>query len=163
MAKLGSAFSDAERRKAAARRLSPGAVVRIDVRFPEGPRSKYLVVASVDDECRTLIVNSRIHPLVERNEDLAVCQVRIDQARHDFLSHDSFLACHQVLRLPTSAVLGELVDDMGRLKGRVHPEIIGQVIAAIKRAPTLSPVEQTALVLSLETALDYPPIPNPRS
>ncbi len=49
MAKLGSAFSGAERRKAAARRLSPGAVVHIDVRFPEGPRSKYPVVASVDD------------------------------------------------------------------------------------------------------------------
>ena len=60
MAKLGDAFSDDERRKSVARQLLPGTIIYLDVTFPEGPRSKYLVVAHVDDKCCTFIVNSQI-------------------------------------------------------------------------------------------------------
>jgi hypothetical protein len=96
-----------------------------------------------------LIVNSRVHPFVEANKDLAVCQVRLDAARHPFLSHDSFIACHHVLRLPTKSVLKDLIADMGRIKGRVHVDVLAEMVAAIKRAPTLSAAEQTAIAKAL--------------
>ena len=149
MAKLGDAFSDDERRKSAERQLEAGLVIYLEVVFPEGPRPKYLVVAHVDAQCCTLIVNSRVHPFVEAHKELAVCQVRLDAARHPFLNHDSFVACHQVLRLPTKSVLADLAADLGRIKGRVHADAIAEIVAAIKRAPTLSATEQTAIAKAL--------------
>lgn len=65
MAKLGDAFSDDERRKSVARQLQPGTVIYLEIAFPQGARSKYLVVARVDDECCAFIVNSQIHPFVQ--------------------------------------------------------------------------------------------------
>lgn len=152
MAKLGDAFSDDERRKSVTRRLRPGAVIYLEVVFPEGRRSKYLVVAHVDEQCCTFIVNSKVRPFIAAHPELSVCQVRIDAARHGFLRHDSHIDCHEVLRLPTQAVVNELMADMGRIKGDLHAEVRAQVIAAVKRAPTLAPAEQTLLAGALDNA-----------
>lgn len=149
MATLGDAFSAEERRKSVLRRLQPGVVIYLEVIFPEGPRPKYLAVAHVDEQCCTLVVNSEVNPFIERHPELAVCQVRIDAARHAFLRHDSHIACHQVRRLPTAAVVRELIADMERFKGELHPDVREEVIAAIKRAPTLSPAEQTLFAEAL--------------
>ena len=65
MAKLGDAFSEPERRKSVLRRLVAGAVVYLEVAFPEGRKNKFLVIASVDAQCCTFVVNSRVHPFVE--------------------------------------------------------------------------------------------------
>ncbi|MGH8706311.1 MAG: hypothetical protein ACREUO_12945, partial [Burkholderiales bacterium] len=138
MAKIGDAFPDVARRNSLVRRLRPGVVVNLEITFPEGRRSKYLVVAHVDEQCCTLIVNSDVHRFIESKPELAICQVRIDAARHAFLRHDSHIACHEVLRLPTPAVIRDLTADMDRIKGELHEDVRMEVIAAIKRAPTLS-------------------------
>lgn len=155
MAKLGDAFSDDDRRRSVARQLRPGTVIYLEVAFPEGPRSKYLVVAHVDDECCTFIVNSQIRRFIATHPALSVCQVRIDAARHAFLDHDSFIACHEVWRLPTAGVIAELIADMSRIKGSLHEDIRTEVIAAIKRAPTLSLTEQTRIANFLATRDDF--------
>jgi hypothetical protein len=124
MAKLGDAFSDDQRRESARRQLQPGAVIYIDIVFPEGRKPKYLVIAHVDHECTTFVVNSRVTPFIEARPPLAVCQVHIDAARHAFLRRDSHIACHQVLRLPTANVVTELVADMSRIKGQLHAEVL---------------------------------------
>ncbi|OGA37206.1 MAG: hypothetical protein A3G24_00295 [Betaproteobacteria bacterium RIFCSPLOWO2_12_FULL_62_13] len=149
MAKLGDAFSDDQRRESVARRLQPGAIIYVDVAFPQGRRPKYLVVAHVEHECCTFIVNSRVHPFIEAHPTLAVCQVKGDAARHPHLRHDSHIACHEVLRLPTAKVIAELAADLSRIKGKLHPEVVTEVVAAVKRAPTLSPAEQTRLADAL--------------
>jgi hypothetical protein len=150
VATLGDAFSDEERRKSVARRLRPGAVIYLEVVFPQGRRNKFLVVAHVDKQCCTLIVNSEIRAFIASHPELSVCQVRIDAARHDFLRRDSHIACHEVLRLPTQAVVNALLADMSRIKGELHEEVRVEVIAAIKRAPTLSPADQTLFARALE-------------
>ena len=150
MAKLGDAFSESDRRKSALRRLIPGAVVYLEVVLPGDRKFKFLVAASVDAECCTFVVNSRVHPFIEARPDLSVCQVRVDAGRHDFLRRDSWIACHEVLKLRTDAVVAELVADMGKLKGRIHQDVLNEIAAAVKRAPTLSVAEQTHLVESLQ-------------
>ena len=152
MAKLGDAFSPDERRKSIARRLRPGAVVQLVLAFPERPKTKFLVVVHVDDQCCTLIVNTEVHRFITSRPELNVCQVRMDAARHTFLRHDSYIACHQVTRLPTEAVIRELIADEQRIKGNLHRDVIDEVIAAIKRAPTLSPADQTLFSAALEGA-----------
>lgn len=151
MAKLGDAFSPDERRKSVFRRLRPGTVVRLVVAFPEGPKPKFLVVVHVDEQCCTLIVNSEVNPFIAAHPDLNVCQVRVDAARHSFLRHDSHIACHDVLRLPTADVIRDLVADEQRFVGMLQREIVVEVIAAIKRAPMLTPADQTAIARSLES------------
>ena len=149
MAKLGDAFSDEQRRESVARQIQPGAIIYLEVAFPRGRRSKYLVVALVDRECCTFIVNSRAHPFIETHATLAICQVKIDVVRHAYLSRDSYIACHQVLRLPIEKVITELAADLSRIKGTLHAEVLAEVIAAVKRAPTLSPAEQTRIADAL--------------
>jgi len=151
VAKLGDAFSPDERRKSVFRRLKLGAVVRLVVAFPEGPRTKFLVVVHVDEQCCTLIVNSRVNPFISSHPELNVCQVRVDVARHPFLRHDSHIACHDVLRLPTAAVVRDLVADERLFVGTIHREIVVEIVAAIKRAPTLTPADQAAFAGSLES------------
>ncbi len=152
MAKIGDAFPDEERRNSVLRRLRPGTVVYLEIAFAEGLRSKFLVVAHVDQQCCTLIVNTDVHPFIEKHPELAVCQVRLDAARHPFLRRDSYIACHDVLRLPTPAVVRDLMADMDRIKGELHDEVRAEVVAAIKRAPTLSLAEQTLFAQALERA-----------
>lgn len=154
MAKLGSAFSDKERRKSAVRRLTPGTVICLKVAFPQGTKLKYLVVAHVEHESCTFIINSRIRPFIKARQSLSVCQVSIDAARHKFLKRDSYISCHEILRLPTEKVISELVADMEKIKGRLHKEVATEVIAAVKRAPTLSPVEQSQIAVSLDVAYE---------
>jgi len=154
MAKLGDAFSDDQRRESVRRQLQPGAVIYIEVVFPEGRKPKYLVIAHVDRECTTFVVNSRVSPFVEARPSLAVCQVSIDAVRHAFLRRDSYIACHQVLRLPTVNVITELAADVSRIKGQLHAEVLAEVIAAVKRAPTLSLAEQTLIANALSTLQD---------
>lgn len=96
MATLGDAFSDDERRKSVARQLQPGVIIYLEVAFPQGRRPKYLVVAHVERECCTFVVNSQIHPFIEAHPALAVCQVKIDTVRQPYLRRDSYIACHQV-------------------------------------------------------------------
>lgn len=154
MAKLGDAFSEPERKRSVLRRLVPGAVVYLEVAFPEGRKNKFLVVASVEADCCTFVVNSRVHPFIEARAELSVCQVRLDAVRHEFLRRDSWIACHAVLRLRTDAVVADLVADMNRFKGKVHPNVLDEIAAAVKRASTLSAAEQTRLVESLLRAQD---------
>ncbi|MDH4174908.1 MAG: hypothetical protein OEW90_15765 [Betaproteobacteria bacterium] len=149
MAKLGDAFSEPERKKSVLRRLVPGAVVYLEVVFPEGRKNKFLVVASVEAECCTFVINSRVHPFVEARAELAVCQVKLDAARHEFLRRDSWIACHAVLTLRTDAVIADLAADMTRFKGIVQRDVLDEIAAAVKRAPTLSTAEQARLVESL--------------
>ena len=154
MAKLGDAFSESDRRKSALRRLVPGAVVYLEVVLPGDRKNKFLVVAYVDAECCTFVINSRVHPFIEARPDLSVCQVKLDAARHDFLRRNSWIACHEVLKLRTEAVISELVSDMSRLRGTVHKDVLDEIAAAVKRAPTLSAAEQTLLAEALNPADD---------
>ncbi len=80
---------------------------------------------------------------------LAVCQVRMDAARHSWFRHDSYAACHELLRLPTARVVAELAADLSRIKGDLHPDVVNEVVAAVKRAPALSPAEQTRIAGAL--------------
>ena len=75
--------------------------------------------------------------------------MRIDAAGHAFLRRDSYIACHEVLRLPTNSVIAELAADLSRIRGRLHEEVLIEVVAAVKRAPTLSPAEQTRIADAL--------------
>ena len=45
----------------------------------------------------------------------------------------------------------QLTADLSRIKGNLHPDVVTEVVAAVKRAPTLSPAEQTRIADALSS------------
>ena len=106
MARLGDRFPAENRRAFAETKLVPGCSVRIDVKFPETTKPKFLVLVADDDPDYCLfIVNSTIHPFIAARPHLLKCQVKIDVSGHGFLKRDSYLACDKLLRLRRDDVL----------------------------------------------------------
>lgn len=150
MARFGSMMPAGARRALMDRRLHPGTIVLINVALPSGTtKEKFLVLVGSDQDDLYFVVNSTPTEFIRRNKSLAVCQVTIDAASHPFLRHDSHIDCTLLLRLPRTRVLDDLVASPDRLKGTASDEVIEQVLAAVKRAPTLSVSEQILIAETL--------------
>jgi len=150
MARLGDGFPAEKRRAFVEKKLVPGCVVRIEVRFPETIKPKFLVLVADDDlDYCLFIVNSTIHPFIAARPHLLKCQVKIDVSGHGFLKRDSYLACDKLLRLRRDDVLREVTANVGAIEGQISDAVKDQVIAAVKFATTLSHAEKAKILGSL--------------
>jgi hypothetical protein len=137
---LGDSFPVAAREAAVDQRLVPGAVLYLEVTFPEDGRvkDKYLVmVASVDPDVLVFVVNTEVNQFVAARPELNRCQLTIDQAGHTFLDYDSFLACHKTLAIPRAQVAGDLLRDMSRYKGQITDDLRQQILGVIQTQPKM--------------------------
>lgn len=133
-------------------KLLPGCVVRLEIKFPEKSKPKFLVLVAEDDpEYWMFIINSDIHPFVQGKQHLLQCQVKMDAAGHPFLQRDSHLACHQIWKLRREEVIQALMLDTSGLKGHISQAVREQIIAAVKFAQTLTPIEKNQILGSLES------------
>jgi len=135
---LGDSFPSSLREAATEQRLVPGAVLYLEVTFPEdsNTKEKYLViVATVEPDVLALVINTEVHPFVASKPELARCQLVIDKAGHPFLSYDSFLACHKTLSLPHAQVVGDLVSDMSRYRGEISEQMRTQICGVMMTQP----------------------------
>lgn len=150
MSTLGEKFPPEKRRAFIAKHLVPGCVIRIDVKFPEKTKPKFLVLVADDEpEIWSFVVNSEIHRYVAARPDLLKCQVKITGADHPFLSRDSHLACDKVLHLYREEVVRELMGDLDCIKGKIADHVRDQILAAVKFAKTLTPAEKSRILSSL--------------
>ena len=150
MPRIGNEFPPEIRRAFVLEKLVSGCVVRIQVKFPQKTKPKFLVLVAEDDSVYwTFIVNSEIHPFIRNREHLYKSQVAIDAASHTFLTHDSYLACHEILKLRREEVIQELISDTSSFKGNISVEIREQILAAIKSAITLNASEKRQILLFL--------------
>lgn len=150
MVALGDHFPAGAVKDHVTKQLTPGRVIRIPVVFPQVTKPKFLVlVGEKDPDLLTFIVNSEINPFIANKPALAQCQVSIDQASHPFLSHDSHLACHDVLVLSKADVLKALTADISAIKGEISQGVRDQVVAAVKFAKTLDPTTKQLIIESL--------------
>lgn len=106
MSPLSDGLPAEARKKFILAKLLPGCVVRLEVKFPEKSKPKFLVLVAEDDpEYWTFIINTEIHSFVHARPHLLQCQVKVDKAEHPFLQYDSHLACHEVLKLRREEVI----------------------------------------------------------
>lgn len=135
------------------RQLVPGAVLYLEVTFPEdrNTKNKFLVlVAAIDDDLLLFPINSNVNPFVEKNPALRRCQIRIDQDEHQFLAYDSFIACQKTLTLPKEAVAAELVAGTALYHGVVSENIRQSILGSIRTSPpTLSAFHRNAIIAAL--------------
>jgi hypothetical protein len=150
MAVLGDGFPPEKRRAFIENRLVPGCIIRIEVKFPQTTKPKFLVLVADDDpDCCMFIVNSEIHPFIQARPHLLKCQVKIDTANHAFLKRDSYLACDKTLRLRRSDVVTELMKNVAGVQGSISTDVRDEIVSAVKAARTLSPVEKSQILVSL--------------
>jgi hypothetical protein len=151
MTPLGEHFPEAIKRQRVTQKIKPGAVIRLDIKFPEITKPKFLVLVAEDDpDYWTFIVNSEINPFIAKRPHLMQCQVAIDAAGHPFLSRDSHIACNEVLKLKREDVIRELTADPSAIKGEITPQVKDQILAAVKFADTLSASDKKRIVAGLE-------------
>lgn len=130
--------------------LKPGCVIKLLVKFPQITKQKFLVLVADDDpEYLTFIVNSEINSFITNRPHLLQCQVAIDVASHDFLDHDSHIACHDVLPMKREEVIKSLMDDPSAIKGEVSVDVRGQIVAAVKFAKTIDNEKKNRIIAAL--------------
>lgn len=147
---LGSAFPPAMLRSHIEKQLIPGMVIRIEVKFPDQTKPKFLLlVAHEDPDFLTFIVNSEINPFIQARAHLLQCQVSVDQANHSFLDHDSYLACHELKRMRREDVIQELMKDLGGIKNPISDDVKAEVVSAVKFAKTISEAQKRIVIAAL--------------
>lgn len=132
--------------------LKPGCVIRLLIKFPETTKNKFLVLVADDDpEYLSFIVNSEINPFISNQPYQLQCQVAIDAASHDFLDHDSHIACHEVLPMKREEVIKALMADPAAINGEVSSDVRSQMLAAVKFAKTIATDKKNRIIAALET------------
>ncbi len=130
--------------------LKPGCVVKLLVKFPQITKEKFLVLVADDDpEYLVFIVNSEINSFIANRPHLLQCQVAIDVASHDFLDHDSHVACHEILPMKREDVIKTLMGDPSAIKGEVSPDVRNQIVAAVKFAKTIDKDKKNRIIAAM--------------
>ena len=150
MPPLSDGLPEKERKEFILGKLQPGCVVRLEVKFPDKSKPKFLVLVAEDDpEYWTFIINTEIHAFIRERPHLLQCQVKINVADNPFLQHDSHLACHEILKIRREEVVQTLMHDTSGLKGHISEVVRDQITAAVKFAQTLTPNEKQQILSSL--------------
>ncbi len=154
MASIGEQFPPELKRSHIENALKPGCIVRLELKFPNITKPKFLVLVTADDpEYLSFIINSEIHSFIQSKPDLLKCQVSIDLANHDFLSHDSHIACHEIYPIMREEVIRALLADPAAIKGEISTDVREQIMAAVKIAKTIGKDKKNRIISSLENAI----------
>lgn len=128
--------------------LVPGRVLHLHCQFAN--KEKFVVLTCVNPDPLVLVINSRVHPFVANRPDLNRCQVVIDQASHEFLSHDSIIACHEVERMGLRDIHDQVNADPSRIKSMVSDQVQDGIVSAVKHAPTITGRDQDRVLAAMD-------------
>lgn len=136
---LGDAFPQDVVLASVSRQLIPGAVVKFVATLDDGhPKEKRFVVLYVDDETVCCVMNTQIHPIIEKNQKASKCQVEVDDS-HDFVTRKCYIDCSRVRVFDTKGVLAQLAVTPAWVLGTIPGPLRDQIVSAIKISPTIAP------------------------
>lgn len=147
---LGNDFPEEFKRKKIEESLAPGRVLYLHCDFIKPAKNKYLLLASTSQEAVVFVINSQINDFIKKRRELYRCQVKIGKKDHDFLDHDSYIACNEIKEIPIDDIRGQLEGDINRIKGIVSDDVKREVISATKFSETLTPREIQTIVGALQ-------------
>jgi hypothetical protein len=98
----------------------------------------------------SFLINSEIHSFIASKPHMMQCQVPIDSVSHNFLHHDSFIACHEVFSIKRDEVIRALMVDPLSIKGIISPSIRDHIKSAVKIAKTIDKDKKTRIISALE-------------
>jgi hypothetical protein len=137
---LGNAFPAGFARIQIERQLKPGMVVKFLARMDDGKiHEKRFVVLDINEKSFTCVINSKISPLLARNQNAAMCQVSIAVAFHTFMERDSHVDCSRVRSYDTSDVIDQLCKNPTWILGKITEELRDEINAGLKASKTVPP------------------------
>ncbi len=149
MRKLGDHFPPEDKRAWIKQQLQAGSVFYLSCEFTHPPKDKYIVlVCPVATLPRPLlfVINSDIHPLLYRNPHTRSCQLQLNAADYDFLDHDSYVDCTNVIdSINEDAIIDQLATNVGRLKGTPNANSMSEMAEIVQRAKTIIPRHKLAI------------------
>lgn len=136
-------------------KLKAGSILYLHVNFTTPPKLKYVVVVHVDGDDHLLLVfliNSIIHPLVERNPYRRACQKPIRKSDYSFLLNEvSYLNCDQLFDdLDYDETIDFLVAHPDNHLGYLLDSEINEVIQAVNAAQTIAEYDKNLIITSLD-------------
>lgn len=150
----GRSIPDASKQALLRAQVKAGSILLLPCDFIEDPHPKFIVVAHIDyDENFTMLflVNSHIHPLIEKQPNLKVCQVTLRQAAYPFFDYDSYLNCTKLFEvLSAHELINLLMQEEDGHKAHLNNDDILEVIQAVSCAPTLSEEQKDLIIASLD-------------
>ena len=112
--------------------LRPGTVLRLYQPIAEKVK-RHVLIASGPDRSLAFIINTQPSPFIRAREELRQRQVLMRVADHPFMQHDSFIACHDTVRLPAAPELARLLYER---EAQVLGALSTSLYALITRAVT---------------------------
>ena len=147
---IGGAFPPDLRRATATRLLRPGAVLKLVATLDDGvQKEKRFVVIAVDGDVLVCVMNTQIHPIIQANEHLLRCQVKLE-ATHVFVDYECHVDCSRLRAFRTADVTQQLADQPRRHLGNIPEDVRDQIRAALQQARTLSATEVRTAVEALD-------------
>ena len=70
---------------------------------------RHVLIASASDRSLGFIINTQPSAFITAREELRRRQVLMPLAAHPFMQHDSYIACHDTVRLPAAPELARLL------------------------------------------------------
>ncbi|MFK5915551.1 MAG: hypothetical protein QM484_14385 [Woeseiaceae bacterium] len=138
---LGDHFPKKGKKDFIKQNLVEGNVIYLHVNHTIPPKEKYLLIGHVDDCIRVFTINSEIHPFIKSKEHLLSGQILLNKSDHEFLDHDSYINCTEIVDIPVEDVEGQVIDDMSRIKGSISDGTREKVLSAVNESLTLTQLD----------------------
>lgn len=99
------------------------------------PKSKFFVIIGEDENNYVgyFFINSNISHFIDSNPDKQDMQFSIKPDNYDFLTHLSFIAGHELLRLKKTDLIYELSQGITQFKGRISDSDMEMLLDAAMR------------------------------
>ncbi len=108
------------------------------------PKDKFFVVIGEDEGFYVgyFFINSNINDYAMRNDMMRAMQFPIKPSDYPFLAHLSFVAGHQLSKLPKGELLRELQSGKAQYKGRLSNDDLEMLLSAALGSPLFSEREK---------------------
>ena len=152
MSALGDSFPEHDRYEYAKRHFLPGQILYLWCDFTNPPKDKFLLLVCTEERPLLFIINSRINEYLEKRPELFACQITLEAREYDFLSHDSFLDCSNVVDvMDRDDIIGQIASNPIKAKGKLNSATREEVIKVVEKALTISPYHKKLILRSLSS------------
>lgn len=111
------------------------------------PKYKYVLIMSVNEiQAMALIINSQIHPFIQKHSDLLACEVLISAEEHPFLTYDSYVDCQNLFPFQHS----RLTD----FRGSITESSRLDILTAVMICPVLAQKHKQVILTAHSTDTD---------
>lgn len=139
-----------------ANNLRVGAVIYKHCNFTTPPKSKFMVVVSINPRLLVLLINSEINQFYIL-KGLHQFHVPVLAADHSFLIHDSYASCVEAhTSFDYTAVRQEVIGDYNNIfKGWLTDNCLEDVYHAVKNNSLIIKGHQKEIIASIEQQLPH--------